>query len=158
MAKFLIIGASGVGKSSVINAISELNAIEVLDLDVKLHGSLFEDYFSKGKEYIEALDDSKDILIAVGARCTYPEYGHKWFTEQLTIALIGNPISIFHRSERLQKTYNGDFNHYVSNEFSKAKLILYNSCPYSINTENKNINQVTVSVLEIIKNYTKLKN
>ncbi|MBL7894654.1 MAG: hypothetical protein JNK50_05105 [Bacteroidia bacterium] len=158
MAKFLIIGPSGVGKSSVINSIKELRLIEVLDLDSILHGTPFPEYFTKGKEYIESLENSKDILIAVGAGCTFPEFGHKWFTEQLTIVLTGNPKHIFNRSERLQKTYNGNYEHYFSVEFSKAKELLYKSCPYLINTENKCINQVTGSLIEIIKSDTKFKN
>ncbi len=163
MNKFLIIGPSGVGKSTALKILSKEKELVTGDLDAMIEentkmntGSYFAEvgvqgFFEKSKELIIGLDIEKDTIIAVGAgSIEYPQ-SHTWYLKQNTIALTGDFESIYKRSNR--QMYHPTFNQYYTTEFHPLRQNLYKNSKYVIDVTNLNPNEVARTILEVIKNH-----
>ena len=139
MTKFLLIGPSGVGKTTAMNLLNDDSEVIVYDLDqlIKEYANVDsaseyfdkngnENFFIKSKEIIEKITNHKKILIAVGAGSIDFIESHEWYKKQNVIALTGNPKIIYERSER--KKFHPTLDSYLTNEFSeKIKEIIKNN-------------------------------
>ncbi len=160
MHKFLLIGPSGIGKSTALEKLAKDDSIEIFDLDIllekqagmnltKYYAELgHQRFFEKSKEIIESLCSEKNIVIAVGAGSIEFEGGHAWFNSQNTIALIGEPKTIYERSNR--KMYHPTFDSYSSFEYSPTRRALYKSSKYKIDVTKLNEDAVPKKIAEII--------
>jgi len=163
MSKFLLIGPSGIGKSTALKNVIQDTAIDVFDLDdlikedvdVTSISTYFgnvgsEIFFNQSKLSIEKIDREKDVLIAVGAGSIDFEGGHKWYQTQNTIALTGNADIIYDRSER--KKFHPTIDSYKHREFSPVRQSLYSRSKYIIDVTELTPKEVAHKILEIIKN------
>ena len=164
MAKFLLIGPSGVGKSTTLNKLIMDNSIEIYDLDCLIKENVGvdsvsdyftrygnENYFNKSKEIIKKLSRDKNIIIDVGAGSIDFLGGHQWYKDQNTIVLTGNPDIIYYRSDR--QHFHPTLDLYKSREFSQVRQKLYNNSKHIIDVTNLKPDNVVEKILTLIKNH-----
>jgi shikimate kinase len=164
MPKFLLIGPTGVGKSTSLKILAANDSIEVYDLDylVKENVSVSsiskyltdfgnENFFNKSKEAIENISKEANVLIAVGAGSIDFVGGHEWYNDQNTIVLTGTPDIIYNRSNR--KIFHTTIDRYKLSEFSDVRQKLYGNSKYIIDVTNLTPEQVAHKISTIIINY-----
>jgi shikimate kinase len=163
MTKFLLIGPSGVGKSTALKALSADKSVDIFDLDELVKRNVGaaslskyfsevgnQNFFNKSVDAIESLQIKKTSLIAVGAGSIDYIDGHKWYQNQNTIVLTGNPDIIYNRSDR--QRFHPTLDGYKALEFSQPRQSLYSNSKYSIDVTNLNSDQVADKIRDIIKN------
>lgn len=160
MAKFLLIGPSGIGKSTALEVLNNYDNVETFDLDSLLEKESgmglteyaakigWEGFFEKSVEIIKSLESKKNVVIAVGVQSIEHHAGHKWFLNQETITLTGDPNVIYARSNR--ELYHPTFKYYDNTEFSGFRLNLYNKTKYKIDVTNLTSQEVGESIINII--------
>ncbi len=162
MTKFLLIGPSGVGKSTALKKLSADSTLAIHDLDNLVKENVgasslskyFTDFgnqnfFNKSKDAIEKTDSQKNILIAVGAGSIDFLGGHQWYNDQNTIVLTGDPEIIYKRSDR--QRFHPTCDDYNASEFSSARQKLYNNSKFIIDVTRLTPEQVVDKISEIIK-------
>ena len=164
MTKFLLIGPSGVGKSTVLKKLSADSSLVIHDLDNLVKENVgtislskyftdfgHQNFFNKSKDAIEKTYSDKNILIAVGAGSIDFPGGHQWYNDQNTIVLTGDPDIIYKRSDRHQ--FHPTCDGYKANEFSAVRQKLYNNSKFIVDVTHLTPEQVADKISEIIKNY-----
>lgn len=162
MTKFLLIGPSGVGKSTTLEMFATDSSVNVFDLDEMIKNDAgitsiskyFSDFgnqnfFNKSKEAIENLYSDKVALIAVGAGSIDYIGGHQWYTNQNTIVLTGDPEKIYYRSDR--QRFHPTLNGYILSEFSTVRQELYANARHHVDVTNLTPNQVLDEIRKILK-------
>lgn len=165
MTKILLIGPSGVGKTSALNLLKDDYELIAYDLDQLIKEDLNvdsvskyfseygnENFFTKSKEIIEKIANPKKILIAVGAGSIDYTESHEWYKKQNIITLTGDPKIIYERSDR--KEYHQTLDNYLTTEFSKIRKELYANSKIIIDTTSLTKEQVAETIKEIINNYS----
>ena len=164
MNKFLLLGPSGVGKSSASKIIKlKNNSIIVYDLDevIKEHehvnsiSNYFteignEEFFNKSKDIIENYKSDSTILFVIGAGSIDYSLGHKWYRDQNTISITGDPSIIFERGNR--NCFHSSLEDYIRIEFSSERVELYNNAKYIIDVSNMSEQQVANEIMSVIIN------
>lgn len=160
MAKYLLIGPSGIGKSTVLKGLAEYDDIDTYDLDRMLeeHSGMnltqyvaevgWEGFFNTTRELIDGLVSDNEIIIAVGAGSIEHMGSHDWYKEQETIALIGRPDVIYARCNRQQ--YHPTLESYETVEYSAWRRALYNGVKHKIDVTRLSPDEVVEAVLNII--------
>lgn len=166
MATFLLIGASGVGKSTAAEIVSKKTNISVFDLDKilkeKNNGESIsallpkigdQSFFNFSKISIEEIQESNDsdCLIVIGAGSINFKPSHVWYKQQNLISLFGNPNIIYERSDR--KQHHPKIEGYIESEFNPARENLYLNSKYPIDVTNLTKEMAADLIIEIIKNH-----
>lgn len=162
MKKFLLIGPSGIGKSTTLEYLRFDSSIETVDLDCLMSEKFRTDnivnyhdkygkfnFFIKSKELIEGINKNVNVLIAVGCGSFSYTGGHKWFLDQNTICLTGDPHILYFRSNRFESYTT--LKKYKSCEFSKNRQRLYNNSKHLIDVTNLKAVEVAKRIQVIIK-------
>jgi shikimate kinase len=161
--KFLIIGPSGIGKSTALNSLN-LPMWETICLDKALANDNqersasellnefgMEKFSNKSIEFIEKYTFSKNCIFDVGAGSIAFLCNHSWFIKQNTIALFGDPEIIYPRSDR--QKFHSTLEFYKISEFNKNRMELYNNCKFKIDVTKLNKDQVREEIITILKSY-----
>ena len=164
MTKFLLIGPTGIGKSTALKKLLKDNSIEIYDLDCLVKENVGaqslskylkdfgdENFFNKSKDVIESIEREKNVLIAVGAGSINYVDGHQWYKDQNTIVLTGNPDIIYFRCDR--QNFHPTVELYKEREFSSVRQKLYNNSKFIIDVTNLTPDEVAEKISEIIKTY-----
>lgn len=162
---FLIIGPSGVGKSSAIDKVDSCDGLIKYTLDAVIKDyneepsiSLYfgkignEIFFRKSIEAIERLkieNIDKTILIDVGAGSFDWEGCVNDFLKYQIISLIGEKEVIYSRV-RNRPLEKRSLNEYVSSEFKEHKAFLYDKASFRIDTTHLNSAEVAKRITNII--------
>ncbi len=163
---FLVIGPSGVGKSSALKIIKSYGDISVFFLDDEIRENNGESCISKYLEQIgnkkffrESIDlieqikgesESSIILIDVGAGSIDWEGCIDDFLNYQIIVLTADKQVLYSRICNKQNNARS-FDEYVASEFKPHKLDLYNKAKYLINTTNLNSIDTAVEIEKIVK-------
>lgn len=163
MAVHLLIGPSGVGKTTACQLVSKKNIIKIYDLDkelkVRLDGGSVSNYLSQNgdenffkfsKSTIEDIEnDNTDAIIVIGAGSINWEPGHEWYASKKLITLIGDPEILYDRGNR--QVHHPTLDSYLSTEFNSARLALYKRALVSIDVTLKSPQAVADMLIEIVK-------
>lgn len=164
---FLLIGPSGVGKSSAMNLIDTKNYLLKFNLDsiIKTHNNESssskyfdkignESFFNKSIDCINRLQQEysdKTILIDVGAGSIDWEGCTSTFLRYKIISLTGDKEVLYQRiSNRGSEKRN--LEQYVHSEFKPHKTLLYDSAIFRIDTTNLDSKCVSDQIIKIINN------
>jgi shikimate kinase len=158
--RFLIIGPSGIGKSTVIKNLN-LDNWETVCLDSELSkahprssvSALFreigeENFSYKSIEFIEKYTTSKNCIFDVGAGSIAFPGNHSWYIEQNVIVLLGDAEIIYPRSDR-QKEHPTIVS-YKNMEFNQNRMALYNKCKFKVDVTELNEGQVREELVKIL--------
>lgn len=173
---FLVIGASGVGKSSVTRFLEKQSKYRVIDMDAEITRRYAEseqevtDYFqSVGMEVfqekaIEILEDLKKVgwdkhdghdilLVDIGAGAVY---GSKWeyFSEEFnTILLSAYPEYLWNTRTKPNEIHK-NFNHFMTWQFNVPKM-LHDTCGVVMDVSYLSVKEVAECLDNKIKNFIK---
>jgi shikimate kinase len=164
MPAYLLIGPSGVGKSSALRSVEARSKIPVYSLDEFIKGQSGSDSISshlrivgpksffeesiQGIEYIESLYN-QNIIIDVGAGSIDFGPGHEWYLSRNTICLIGDPQIIYERGGR--KEHHLTIKEFIASEFSSARSRLYEKAKFKIDVSYLNPEAVGLKIIELVK-------
>lgn len=166
MVIFLLIGPSGVGKTTACDIVARKSNINVIDLDKFLKAknggkSLSahlaqigdEQFFEMSKEGIEEIenDASSDSIIVVGAGSINLPVSHGWYQTKNLLALIGNPQTIYERGNR--QKYHPEIKGFINTEYNEARRNLYENAGSVIDVTDKSPEEVADEIIRIIKAY-----
>lgn len=148
MAIYLLIGPSGIGKSTAIKNLAVRHNIVGFSLDKLITNNTNEpsisdfygrvgqeQFFTFSKGIIEGLPKNKDVVIDVGAGSIAYEAGHKWLKTQNLIALVGDAKKIYERSNR--QRFHNTAEVYEKKEFTD-RMGLYQSAQFILDVTNLN--------------------
>lgn len=162
----LLIGPSGVGKSTASEILESQYGIKVYDLDKvlkeKIGGASLSShlgqigdskFFDFSKDAIESLSSQakSDILIVIGAGSINYPLSHKWYSNQNLIALKGSPEVIYDRGER--QVHHPQLESFVRTEYNTDRLKLYESAKETIDVTHLSPQEVADELLNKIKHY-----
>ena len=165
MAAFLLIGPSGVGKTTAADSVSKMEEqVSVYDLDdeikVRNGGKPASEllpqigdkcFFELSQKLIEEIsgNESRKVLIVVGAGSINYEAAHEWYLQQNLISLTGDPHVIYERGGR-DKVPGRTIDEYIKSEYNELRQNLYKKSKYHINVANMAQEKVAESILEIV--------
>jgi shikimate kinase len=160
MSKILLIGPSGVGKSSALSLLAENTELETYDMDdlIKTDPARIAKidesadwpklYFQYTKEIIENMNSNKLLIFAIGAGSIEYTGGHTWYYNKKVILLTGKPEIIYPRSNRQQ--FHPTYESYKSKEFSEIRKKFYQKFHQRINVNALSSEEVVVRILNFI--------
>ena len=164
---YLIIGPSGVGKSSAIQLIDSREELSKFTLDsvIKAHNdepscSKYFDkignemFFKKSIESIGRLtqeNSGKNILIDVGAGSFDWEGCTDTFLKYQIISLTGDK-EVLHKRILNRQGEKRNFEQYVGSEFKPHKTLLYEKAMFRIDTTKLDSKDVAEQIIQIVTN------
>jgi shikimate kinase len=169
MTAFLLIGPSGIGKSTAANIVSaKEEQVSVYDLDeeieVRIGGKRASDYLPevgdrgffdlsrRTIEEISAKEPNNTLIIVVGAGSINYEHAHEWYLKQNLISLTGDPQVIYERGGK-EKVPDRTVDEYINTEFNDLRQNLYRNSKHIIDVTKYTPEQVADSILQEIAKY-----
>jgi shikimate kinase len=166
----LLIGPSGVGKSSVVKEIALYGTVAIYKLDDLVKefseeasiSKYFERignkvFFEKSIQAIERVKkqfSGKQTLIDVGAGSIDWEGCTDIFTKYQIISLTGAKETLYHRikTRALENgiTENRTLEQYTESEFMPHKKALYEKAAFNIDTTQLSISEIAKKIVEIL--------
>jgi len=153
--RILVIGPSGVGKSTISKKIAEICNYEYIDLDVaaKVHDG--SEYPKRGVEIIEAVErrnDGKTYIIDIGAGFQNQEALFEFFEERKSrlLCIYAPPDIAYLRNINRKNSYweNKTIDAYKECEYSEYRERLYSLGEKTINTDAYNTGQKMCAWIE----------
>jgi len=163
MNTFILVGPSGVGKSTAAKELKKICNISVFDLDKEMENRFNESsistflsrignkqFFDLSVDTINALvnENHCNILVVVGAGSIAYEKGLDYYRKKNLIALTGDPSAIYERGNR--QKFHPEFHGYLKSEFSEYRKKLYSLAKETIDVTNLSIEQVGRELERII--------
>ncbi|TWF40321.1 shikimate kinase [Chitinophaga polysaccharea] len=164
MAISLLVGPSGVGKTTACGIVAKESSIKVIDLDEFLRQKIGvkslsahlaevgdEQFFTLSKEGIEEIekDASSDLIIVVGAGSINLPVSHSWYQSKNLLALVGDPQVIYERGNR--QKHHPSISGFIKTEFNEARRCLYKNAGSMIDVTFKTPEAVADEIIRIIK-------
>lgn len=163
MAIFLLIGPSGVGKTTACGIVAQKSNINVIDLDEFLKAKIGvkslsgyltqigdEQFFQLSKVSIEEIesDAPSNSIIVVGAGSINLPLSHGWYQTKNLLALVGDSKIIYDRGNR--QKYHQEIEGFINTEYNEARRSLYKNAGAVIDVTDKSPEEVADAIISII--------